>query len=71
MSTTNIPSACRIATIDQNDAMILSHDANLCRMAFSELTAIDKRAKRAALAVVCTENLNADIVVMKPAKDRA
>jgi hypothetical protein len=35
----NIPSACKIANIDQNDAMILPHDANLRRMTFSERTA--------------------------------
>ena len=29
---TNIPSACRIANIALNDAMILSYDANLGRM---------------------------------------
>jgi hypothetical protein len=35
---TNIPSACRIANIALNDAMILSYDANLGRMEFSERT---------------------------------
>ena len=35
---TNIPSACRIANIVLNDAMILSHDANPGRMEFSERT---------------------------------
>jgi hypothetical protein len=38
MSATNIPSACRIANIASNDAMILSYDANLGRMEFSEGT---------------------------------
>src|SRR5450830_179240 len=38
MSTTNIPSACRIANIDPNDAMILPHAANPGRMKFSERT---------------------------------
>jgi hypothetical protein len=33
---TNIPSARRIANIDPNDVMILSHDTNFCRMKFSE-----------------------------------
>jgi hypothetical protein len=37
-SATNIPSACRIANIAFNDAMILSYDANLGRMEFSERT---------------------------------
>jgi hypothetical protein len=37
MSATNIPSACRIANIDPNDAMILP-DANPSRMEFSEGT---------------------------------
>jgi hypothetical protein len=32
----NIPSACRIATIALNNAMILPYDANLGRMEFSE-----------------------------------
>src|ERR1019366_4012872 len=35
-STTNIPSACRIANIAINDAMILPYDANLARIEFSE-----------------------------------
>ena len=34
----NIPSAYWIANIDQNDAMILPHDANPRRMTFSERT---------------------------------
>ena len=34
-STTNIPSACSIANIAQNDAIILLHDKNLCWMKFS------------------------------------
>jgi hypothetical protein len=38
MSATSIPSACRIANIDPNDAMILPHDANPDRMTFSERT---------------------------------
>ena len=37
-STTNIPSACRIANIALNDAMILPYDANPGRMEFSERT---------------------------------
>jgi hypothetical protein len=37
-SATNIPSACRIANIAINDAMILPYDANLARMKFSERT---------------------------------
>src|SRR6476646_10085816 len=37
-SETNIPSACRIVNIALNDVMILSHDANLGRMEFSEGT---------------------------------
>src|SRR5664280_1047353 len=37
-STTNIPSACRIANIAINDAMILPYDANLARIEFSERT---------------------------------
>ena len=37
-SATNIPSACRIANIDPNDAMILPHDANPNRLTFSERT---------------------------------
>jgi len=40
-SATNIPSACRIANIALNDAMILSYDANLGRMEFSERTVVD------------------------------
>src|SRR5262245_30714519 len=36
MSATNIPSPCRIKNIDPNDVMILPHDANPCRIAFSE-----------------------------------
>jgi len=36
ISATNMPSACSIANIDPNDAMILPHDANLPRMTFSE-----------------------------------
>jgi hypothetical protein len=39
-SATNIPSACRIANIALNDAMILSYDANLGRMEFSEGTGV-------------------------------
>jgi hypothetical protein len=35
---TNIPSACKTANIAQNDAMILSYEANLGRMEFSERT---------------------------------
>jgi hypothetical protein len=35
---TNIPSACRIANIALNDAMILPYDANPDRMEFSEGT---------------------------------
>jgi hypothetical protein len=38
MSAANIPSACRITNIDQNDAMILPYDANPRRMEFSEST---------------------------------
>ena len=37
-SATNIPSACKTANIAQNDAMILSYDANLGRMEYSEGT---------------------------------
>src|ERR1019366_1125506 len=37
-STTNIPSACRIANIAINDTMILPYDANPARMEFSERT---------------------------------
>src|ERR1035437_10581610 len=37
-SATNIPSACRIANIAFNDAMILSYDANPSRIEFSERT---------------------------------
>ena len=40
MSATNIPSACKIANIAQNDAMILPYHANLDRMIFSERTGI-------------------------------
>src|SRR5262249_15410155 len=39
-STTNKPSACRIANIAFNDAMILAYDANPGRMEFSERTAM-------------------------------
>jgi len=35
---TNIPSACRIASIDPDDAMILPHEANPGRIKFSERT---------------------------------
>jgi hypothetical protein len=38
MSAINIPSACRIANINPNDAMILPHDANPARVTFSERT---------------------------------
>jgi hypothetical protein len=38
MSATNIPSPCRITNIGPNDVMILPHDANPCRIAFSERT---------------------------------
>jgi CBS-domain-containing membrane protein len=41
MSATNIPSPCRITNIDPNDVMILPHDANPCRIVFSERTARD------------------------------
>jgi hypothetical protein len=34
----NIPSACRIANIADQDAMILPYDANPRRMEFSERT---------------------------------
>jgi hypothetical protein len=37
-SATSIPSACRIASITDKDAMILPYDANPCRMEFSERT---------------------------------
>jgi hypothetical protein len=40
MPATNIPSACRIANIDANDAMIVSHGANLQPMTFSERTTL-------------------------------
>jgi hypothetical protein len=43
-SATSIPSACRIANIALNDAMILSYDANLGRMEFSERTGPPARA---------------------------
>jgi hypothetical protein len=36
----NIPSACRIANIAINDAMILPYDANPGRMEFSERTMV-------------------------------
>ena len=39
-SATNIPSACRIANIALNDAMILPYGANLGRMEFSERTGV-------------------------------
>jgi hypothetical protein len=39
-SAANIPNACRIAIIVLNDAMILSYDANLGRMEFSEGTVL-------------------------------
>jgi hypothetical protein len=38
MSATKITSPCGITNIDPNDVMILPHDANLCRMEFSEGT---------------------------------
>jgi hypothetical protein len=38
ISATNMPSACRIANIDPNDAMILPRDANPRRIRFSERT---------------------------------
>jgi hypothetical protein len=37
-SATNIPSECRIASIDSDDAMILPRDANPGRIEFSEMT---------------------------------
>ena len=40
MSATNIPSPCRITIIDPNDVMILPHNANLHRIAFSERTGL-------------------------------
>ena len=40
MSTTNITSACKIANIGPDDAMILSYDANPDRMEFSERTTV-------------------------------
>jgi hypothetical protein len=36
----SLPSACRIANIALNDAMILSHDENPDRMGFSERTGL-------------------------------
>jgi hypothetical protein len=39
-SATNIPSACRIANIALDDAMILRHDATPGRMEFSERTVV-------------------------------
>ena len=41
-STTNIPSACRIANIALNDAMILPYDVNLGRIEFSERTPTER-----------------------------
>jgi Acyl-CoA dehydrogenase, N-terminal domain len=43
ISATNMPSACRIANIDPNDAMILPHDANRRRIIFSERTGVGIR----------------------------
>ena len=42
----NIPSVYRIANIDQNDAMILPHDANLRRMTFSEATGNERALEK-------------------------
>ena len=44
-SVTNIQSACRISSIALNDAMILSYEANLGRMEFSEGTRFNDRAR--------------------------
>jgi hypothetical protein len=41
-STTNILSACRIAKLALNDAMILPYDVNLGRIEFSERTPIER-----------------------------
>ena len=49
---TNIPSACRIANIALNGAMILPYNANLGRMAFSEGTA--KSGYRLLHRLVCS-----------------
>jgi hypothetical protein len=43
----NIPSKCRIASIDPNHAMILPYDANPSRMEFSERTGLGLAAIRA------------------------
>jgi hypothetical protein len=39
-SATKIPSECKIASIDPDDAMILPHDANPGRIEFSETTGL-------------------------------
>jgi hypothetical protein len=51
----NIPSACKTANTAQNDAMILSYDANLSRMEFSERKGIDAGTIIAAKSVVSLE----------------
>src|SRR5262245_48755753 len=41
-----IPSPCRITSIDPNDVMILSYDASLRRMEFSETTGLRSPSAR-------------------------
>ena len=62
MSASNIPSACRIANIALNDAMILPYDATPSRMEFLERTSGGVRLthQRTAdqLAPPCIANRN-------------
>jgi hypothetical protein len=48
---TNIPSECRIASIDPDDAMILPHDANPGRIEFSETTALLPGARAHCISI--------------------
>ena len=59
-SATNIPSACRIANIALNGAMILSYNANLGRMEFSEGTRCQPRAQASSSWLATRQSLPFD-----------
>ena len=76
MSARNIPSACRIANIALNDAMILPYDATPSRMEFSQRTsgggAINAPAHRgsAGAAVHRQQKRRVDLHVVDTAADQ-
>jgi Protein of unknown function (DUF3489) len=69
-SATNIPSACRIANIALNDAMILPYGANLGRMEFSERTGWQQHSVRGFFAGVMRKKLGLTLQSEKIEGDR-